>query len=326
MLKVGVIGTGLMGSGHARNIDKFVLDASVVALSDLNTVSMQALSEELGTVKSTYQNPEDLINDDEVDAIVIASPDSLHPAHIRMVLGSGKQALCEKPLAVNLEEAKTIASEISSVETELGRRLISFGFQRRFDPAYKEVRRLLRSGNFGNALFVRAITRNVKSTDITTPQMYSNIAIHDFDIYRWLFESNWVDVQTHSCRSSSLTQPGLKDPLLFSAYLDNGIVLMADIVAFNNYGYDARFEVVCERGSIEVGIFGDVIQRVDFKADSAQGGNLAQNWMVRSRDAYIQEVIAWSNQVTSGVINQDLASVADALAANVASEMGIQSL
>ena len=326
MLRIGIIGAGVMGSGHARNLTKHVENATVVALSDISELAMEKLAAELGSVTFTTTNPAELVAHPDVDAIIIASPDFLHSEHIRLALAENKSALCEKPLAVNLEEARLIAKEIETHENTADKRLIHFGFQRRFDPAYRRVRDLINSGNFGAPLFVRPVTRNVKSTDITTPQMYSNIAIHDFDIYRWLFQSEWESVETISGKNSSMTQVGLKDPLLFTAKLSNGIVMMADIVAFNNYGYDARFEVVCEKGSIEVGIFGDVVTRTNFVANSIQGGKLAENWMGRFADAYVAEATAWVETVLDGVPNRDLASFQDALAANVASEMGIASL
>ena len=106
----------------------------------------------------------------------------------------------------------------------------------------------------------------------------------------------------------------------------NGIMMIADIVAFNNYGYDARFEVLCEKGSIEVGLFGDVVTRIDFEASPIQGGHMAENWMSRFEKSYIEELKAWVNSVESGVMNSDLATVKDALAANEACQLGVASI
>ncbi|HEY9275774.1 MAG TPA: Gfo/Idh/MocA family oxidoreductase, partial [Candidatus Nanopelagicaceae bacterium] len=156
--------------------------------------------------------------------------------------------------------------------------------------------------------------------------LYTNIAIHDFDIFRWMFNSDFVQVESHYPKRNSLSQSGLSDPLIITAKLANGIMMIADIVAFNNYGYDARFEILCEKGSIEVGIFGDVVTRLNFEATPILGGHLADNWMARFERSYIEEVNAWVNSINSGVVNKDLATVDDALAANEACQLGVNSI
>ena len=326
MIKVGVIGVGVMGAGHARFIKAHVPNAVVVALSDVATEKMQALANELGTVKFTTADPAELMNHPEVEAIIIASPDQLHVAHLKLAMASGKPTLCEKPIATNIEDARSIAKEIEIYESKANKTLINFGFMRRFDPAYRKVRELIEGGKFGEPLFIRPVTRNFASTGATTPGLYTNIAIHDFDIFSWLFNSKWESVMSHYPKQSKLSQDGVADPLLITAKMSNGIMMIADIVAFNNYGYDVRFEVLCEKGSIEVGIFGDVVTRVGFEATPIQGGHLAENWMSRFEQSYIEELRAWINSLETGVVNPDLATVKDALAANEACQLGVASI
>ncbi len=326
MLKIGIIGVGVMGAGHANFIKNHLPNAQVVALSDVAKEKMEALAKDLGTVKFTTENPAELMNHSEVDAIIIASPDQLHVAHLKLAIASGKPTLCEKPIATTIEDARAIAKEIEEYEERNKRTLINFGFMRRFDPAYRKVKELIESGKFGEPLFVRPVTRNVASTGATTPGLYTNIAIHDFDIFSWLFNSKWESVSSHYPKQSKLSQEGVADPLLITAKMANGIMMIADIVAFNNYGYDARFEVLCEKGSIEVGIFGDVVTRIDFEASPIQGGHMAENWMSRFEKSYIEELKAWVNSVESGVMNSDLATVKDALAANEACQLGVASI
>ena len=326
MLKVGIIGVGVMGSGHARFIKEEIPNAEVIALSDVATEKMDALAKELGTVTFKTDDPAALMNHPDVAAIIIASPDPLHRAHLQLAMASGKPTLCEKPIATTIEDARAIAAEIKEYEKAKGETLIHFGFMRRFDPAYKKVRELVESGKYGAPLFIRPVTRNVASTGATTPGLYTNIAIHDFDIFRWMFNSDWISVESHYPKQSTMSQAGLADPLVITAKMENGIMMVADIVAFNNYGYDARFEVICEKGSIEVGIFGDVILRADFETPAIKGGHMAQNWMERFERSYIEELRAWVTALETGVPNQDLADVDDALAANEACQLGVASI
>ena len=81
MIRVGIIGTGVMGAGHARFISENLKNAVVIALSDIDTSRMVSLASELSTVELQTSNPFELMNSDLVDSIIIASPDPLHVEH-----------------------------------------------------------------------------------------------------------------------------------------------------------------------------------------------------------------------------------------------------
>ncbi len=326
MVKIGIIGIGVMGAGHARFIKEFVPDAQVVALFDIDSQKIADLAAELGTVTVQTTEPETLMNHPDVDAVIIASPDPLHVAHLRLAIESKKPILCEKPIATTLEDARSIAQEIRAYEKNMGKTMIHFGFMRRFDASYREVRRLIETGDFGKPTFFRTITRNVASTGATTPGLFTNIAIHDFDIFRWLFNDEWVSVQSHYPRKSSLSPDGIADPLVITAYMKSGLMMVADIVAFNNYGYDVRAEVICEKGSIEIGINGDVITRANRVMGAHTGGAMEENWIPRFKNSYIEELRAWIKAISTGVTNADLATVDDALAANEVCALGVASI
>jgi myo-inositol 2-dehydrogenase/D-chiro-inositol 1-dehydrogenase len=326
MVRVGIIGVGVMGAGHARFIKEFVSDAEVTALFDVDLKKISDLANELGTVTLQTTDADSLMKHPDVDAIIIASPDHLHVEHLRIAIECKKPVLCEKPIATNLEDARKIAQEIKEHEKAAGKQMIHFGFMRRFDPSYREVRRLIQTGDFGKPTFFRTITRNVASTGATTPGLFTNIAIHDFDVFRWLFQDEWVSVQSHYPRKSSLSPEGIADPLVITAVMKSGIMMVADIVAFNNYGYDVRAEVICEKGSIEIGINGDVITRANRIMGAHTGGKMEENWIPRFKNSYIEELRAWIQVIKTGIANSDLATVDDALAANEVCALGVASI
>ena len=326
MLRIGIVGTGVMGAGHARFIRDSVDGAEVSALFDIDQNKVNQLADELKTVTLRTSNVEDLMNSDEVDAIIIASPDNFHVQHLRLAMLAKKPTLCEKPLATNLDEARAVASEIKEYEKACGKRMFHFGFMRRFDDAYRKARDLINSGNYGSPLYCRTTARNVSSTGVTTSGLYTNIAVHDFDILRWLFKDEWVSVTSNYPKRSSLSPEGLNDPLVVIAKMKSGLMMVADIFAFNNYGYDVRTEVICEKGSIEIGIHGDVITRSNRVAGVGKGGEMDENWIPRFNDSYIAELRAWVETITSGKENSDLATVEDALAANEVCALGVASI
>lgn len=326
MINVGIIGTGVMGAGHARFIQDHIPGAKVVGLSDVNLTKVEKLAQELKTVLISTSNPEDLMNDSKVDAVIIASPDPLHVAHLNLAFASKKPILCEKPIATTLEDARYIASKIRAYEGQVGKKMINFGFMRRFDPCYQEVRRLIATGEYGAPTFFRTVTRNVSSTGATSTGLFTNIAIHDFDIYRWLFKDEWESITSFYPRRSSLSPEGLNDPLIIIGKLKSGVTMVGDIVAFNNYGFDCRVEIVCEKGSIQIGTHGDVYTQVNGVGGAPKGGKMAENWMTRFEPSYIEELRAWIKEISSGVVNSDLATVEDALIANEICAMGLASI
>ena len=326
VLRVGVAGAGIMGAGHAHFIAASVPGATVTAIADLDTARMTQLASEMEGDVALFDSPEQLFQSADIDAVIIATPDRFHPDHMRLAIARGLPTLCEKPIASTQKDASEIAEEIRDDQRLHGRTLIHFGFMRRFDPSYLEVRRLIATGEFGRPLFVRAVTRNVSSPGTTSDGLYTNIAVHDFDVLRWLFSTGWESVQTHYPRSSASAPAGLADPLVFTAKMDNGILVVADIIANNNYGYDVRTEIVCETGSIEIGNHGDVITRTNHFAGVARGGAMDENWIPRFADAYIGELEAWTNSVRTGLNHPDLATVDDAIAASEACAMGVTSM
>ena len=326
MINVGIIGTGVMGAGHARFIRDHIPEAKVVGLSDVDLTKVEKLAQELKTVLISTSNPEELMNDSRVDAVIIASPDPLHVAHLNLAIASKKPILCEKPIATTLEDARDITSKIRAYEGQVGKKMINFGFMRRFDPCYQEVRRLIATGDYGAPTFFRTVTRNVSSTGATSTGLFTNIAIHDFDIYRWLFKDEWESITSFYPKRSSLSPEGLNDPLILIGKLKSGVTMVGDIVAFNNYGFDCRVEIVCEKGSIQIGTHGDVYTQVNGVGGAPKGGKMAENWMTRFEPSYIEELKAWVKEISSGVINPDLATVEDALIANEICAMGLASI
>ena len=85
-LRVGIIGVGIMGAGHARYLTDDVDGAIVTALFDLDVARMDTLAKELsaksGATINQHASVADLINDSNVDAVIICSPDGLHPEHL----------------------------------------------------------------------------------------------------------------------------------------------------------------------------------------------------------------------------------------------------
>ena len=103
-LKIGVIGIGHMGSNHVRVLENEKHFFDLVGIYDTNEERAKMIAEEFETV--AYNTLDDLL--DNVEAVVIAVPSSLHKEVAIHVAERGKHALVEKPIAPTSSEAKEI--------------------------------------------------------------------------------------------------------------------------------------------------------------------------------------------------------------------------
>ncbi|TCP32669.1 Gfo/Idh/MocA family oxidoreductase [Sphingomonas sp. BK235] len=115
-IRYGLVGTGMMGVEHLRNI-VLVPGARVVALADPVPTSLGWARDALGEVAAgatAYDSAEALARDAQVDAIVIASPNHTHRAVLEPLFATNAAILCEKPLATTLDDARWIVERAAA--------------------------------------------------------------------------------------------------------------------------------------------------------------------------------------------------------------------
>ena len=101
-LNVGVIGVGMIGQDHIRRITHVVSGARVTAVTDVDLDRAKSIAAGLPSAKA-LQTGQELIDDPEVDAIVVASWGPTHEEYVLASIAAGKQVFCEKPLATTRE-------------------------------------------------------------------------------------------------------------------------------------------------------------------------------------------------------------------------------
>jgi predicted dehydrogenase len=112
-VRFGLIGTGLMGLEHIRNLLLFP-EAEIVALADPTPSSLKFALGLLGPHADsvrTFATAEELVKHAKIDAVVIASPNHVHAHSLKPLMASKIHVLCEKPLCSDLEDAKRIAAQ-----------------------------------------------------------------------------------------------------------------------------------------------------------------------------------------------------------------------
>ena len=246
-LRVGVIGTGNIGADHVRRLSRQVSGARVTGVFDVATQRAQDVARDVGAV--AHPGWSGLVDAEDVDAVVIASPGPLHAEQVLACIDVGKPVLCEKPLATTGEDAlKVIEAEVA-----LGRRLVQVGFMRRYDRAYRVVKAAMDDASIGEPLLAHMVHRNASVPDTFTSDMsMTDSVIHEIDTIRWLFDQEIVATTVVASKPSPLAAGSLRDPQLVLFELTDGAVVNVEVFVNCRYGYDVRCEVVGSEGTVSM--------------------------------------------------------------------------
>lgn len=304
-----------MGSDHARIIAEDVPGATLQVVCDVSEASARRVADTC-SAKDVATDGGSAIRRDDVDAVLIASPDGTHASLTLAALELGKPVLCEKPLGVTAEECL----EVVRAECATERRLVQVGFMRRFDPAYVELRAVLRSGKLGPAIMMHNVHRNVAAPPGFTGLMaITNSAPHEFDVIRYVLDAEITSVSAFApARSGSDTGK----PVVMIAETAQG--QLATIEVNNNaaYGYDVRGELVGTKGSASLG------RPAPLRIDEALASSTAYaaDWRPRFAEAYRLQNKAWIRSILTGSPAPDASTAWDGYCATAIAEAGAKAL
>ena len=143
-IKWGLIGCGDIARKRVIPALQNAPGSKLVAVARKNAAKVEECAKEFG-VEKWYENPDDLIQDPDIDAVYLATPVFRHMPDILAAAAAGKHVLCEKPLALNPDDCQTIID----VTRKAG---ITFGvaYYRRFYPSVLAVRNYLTKGSLGH--------------------------------------------------------------------------------------------------------------------------------------------------------------------------------
>jgi len=278
---VGVIGTGVMGSEHARLLRCETPGARLAGVFDADAARAQAAA----AGAAVFSDPRSLIASDSIEAVIIASPDATHAELTLACLEARKPVLCEKPLASSAAEALRVVQ----AEVALKRRLIQVGYMRRFDPGYQEIKRIKDEGGVGAVALLHNVHRNARAPEwFAGPMAVTNSFVHEIDISRWLTGSEMVSAHVAS-------GPG-GDPLMITMRTDRDEIVSTEVYMNANYGYHVHAELVGREGTIALAPSSLTLRN----KDRAGGLSYPDNWVPRFADAYRRQLADWIGAVKTG--------------------------
>lgn len=251
-VRLGLIGAGRIGTSHARVIAERVPGAVLAAVADARPGAADLLAEQHGA--AVLEDPQALIDDPGVQAVVITASSTAHSELIVAAAQAGKPVFCEKPASMTLAEMDRALAAVDEAGVTL-----QVGFNRRFDVGFVAARTAVADGVVGQVQLMRSLTRDPGLTNpagVPPWTIFTQTLIHDFDALLWL-NPGASPVEVYAT-ADALVAPDLKDAgLLDTAVVvvtfDNGARAVAEASFSAAYGYDVRAEVFGSAGMVSVG-------------------------------------------------------------------------
>ncbi|HXW18683.1 MAG TPA: Gfo/Idh/MocA family oxidoreductase [Candidatus Acidoferrales bacterium] len=289
-LGFGVLGVGEMGRRHAENLRRLVPQARLVAVADAVAERAREVADEL-EIEHSYGSLEAMLERKDLDCVLIATPDKLHAQAVACAARAGKHIFCEKPIAVDLNDAHAAVEAVDKAGVSL-----QIGFMRRYDPAYAAAMKRIEAGEIGVPVTFKSLGRDKDAPPLASYRsnlngmlLYSN-TIHDFDLARWLMQDEVTEVQTYATLAirPEIAQFGDVVASVVNLKYRNGAIGNIETHAQAVYGYDVRTEIVGSKGSIFVGS----VRQTPATFLAANGGTaiLADHFLTRFADAYLAEL------------------------------------
>jgi UDP-N-acetylglucosamine 3-dehydrogenase len=178
-VKVAVVGVGNMGKNHARVYSE-IKNVELVAVTDIDAKAAKEIAERFNV--KWYSSHLELLENEEIDAVSVATPTLTHYDVCADILGSEKHVLVEKPIAVTQEQANKMISIANTNNV-----ILMVGHIERFNPAVLKLKEVIDANTLGDLVSLSAKRAGSYSpTGRAIFDVVLDFAIHDIDVMRYL--------------------------------------------------------------------------------------------------------------------------------------------
>lgn len=292
-IKIGLAGLGRLGLIHADNIQG-MKHVELTAISNLDE-SVNKQVQEKYNVPYAYTTYEEMIENQELDAVCIVTPSGFHTRHIELALEHNLHVFCEKPLGLEIEDIKQTCEVIEKSD-----KVFHLGFMRRYDKDYLYVKEMIDRGDIGEISIIRSygidpITGLESFVNFAKKSpsggIYLDMSVHDIDVVRWFSNS---EVKKVWATGSSKAFPELNDLNEVEIgtavmQLENNVTAFLVVGRTASHGYHVETEVIGTKGMVRIAATPDK-NKVTVFNDQGVVRPTSQSFPERFREAYVDEL------------------------------------
>lgn len=289
MLEFAQFGAGRIGDIHASNLAASN-DARLRYIVDVNAAAARKIAAATG---ARVVDERTALGDPRVGAVLIASSTDTHACLAMAAARAGKAIFCEKPIDLSLAKVDACLRVVKRAHVPM-----LVGFNRRFDPNFRELKSRIERGAIGKVELVQITSRDPGLPPLgylkVAGGLFRDMTIHDFDMARWLLGEEPVEV---FARGAVLVDPVVKrvgdvDTAAVTLRTASGKIAVITNSRRASYGYDQRIEVHGSMGCLSAG------NRTENTVQQADGRGVAgakplHFFLERYADAYRAELAAF---------------------------------
>lgn len=283
MIKFAIIGCGRIAQRHAKHISTY---GKLVAVCDIVIEKAQQLANEYKV--SSYSTIDELLdNEKDVDVVSICTPNGLHAQHSIQSLRAGFHVLCEKPMAINIDDC----GEMIKTAERFNKRLFAIK-QNRFNPPVSAVKKIIEEGKLGKIFNVQLScfwNRNEDyyknswkgSKDIDGGTLFTQFS-HFIDLLYWLI-GDITDVKAYFGNYTHQNLIEFEDTGVVIIKFQSGAIGTINYTV-NSFGknMEGSLTIFGEKGTVKIG--GQYLNELeyqnisDYRIDNLPKGNTANNY------------------------------------------------
>lgn len=287
MLRMALLGAGRIGQVHARSIVESG-ETELAWVADPNEEAATTLAGRYGA--RWTRDPQDALDDPSVDAVVIGTPTNTHLEMLRRAVAADKKVLLEKPIDLDLARIDAAWDDIKGRAP-----FVMLGFNRRFDPSFREVRERVAAGEIGTIRALRITSRDPQPPPAaylaSSGGMFKDMTIHDFDMAR--FQLGEIDeVQAMASDDGLAMFQEAHDHAQAIIVMRAASGALCTIVNSRScaYGYDQRLEAFGELGALDAGNWTATTVRASSATQTEAAGPILNFFLERYMPAFSAEL------------------------------------
>ncbi|HEX3397075.1 MAG TPA: inositol 2-dehydrogenase [Steroidobacteraceae bacterium] len=284
MFNVAIVGAGRIGQIHARNAAGLA-DLTLKYVVDPNRAAADAIASQTGAVVADLDA---VLGDASVSGVIIASATNAHLDQAVSAAAAGKAIFCEKPLDLDLARARKAGPQLSGAT-------LLVGFNRRFDPHFAALKARIASQSVGKLESLNIVSHDPAPPPVSyirvSGGLFKDMAIHDFDMARWLLGEEPTEV---FASASCLVDPAIEaagdvDTARILLRTETGRLCVISNTRRSGYGYDQRIEAFASAGTLRADNV--LMSTVSTCTERGSASDALQNFFLeRYAEAYRREM------------------------------------